>query len=172
MRQRLGLADALLRTPRIVILDEPTSGLDPQATQEFLELIHKLKKDGITVILSSHMLEKVQVICDRVALFNAGRVALCGSVTELGRQVLGGGHRILVEARGSNIERALAAIPGVIRVRREADDRYVLESESDIRSTVAATISGAGGALLSLGIRQASLEAVYTRYFEEVAHAA
>jgi ABC-2 type transport system ATP-binding protein len=172
MRQRLGLADALLKTPKIVILDEPTSGLDPQATQEFLELIHNLKKDGITVILSSHMLEKVQVICDRVALFNAGRVALCGSVTELGRQVLGGGHRILVEARGTNIERALASIPGVIRVQSEADDRFVLESESDIRPAVAATVSGAGGALLSLGIRQASLESVYTRYFEEVAHAA
>jgi ABC-2 type transport system ATP-binding protein len=172
MRQRLGLADALLKTPKIVILDEPTSGLDPQATQEFLELIQNLKKDGITVILSSHMLEKVQVICDRVALFNAGRVALCGTVPELGRQVLGGGHRILVEARGSNLDRALASIPGVIRVQREAEDRFVLECESDIRPAVATTVSSAGGELLSLGIRQASLESVYTRYFEEVAHAA
>jgi ABC-2 type transport system ATP-binding protein len=172
MRQRLGLADALLKTPKIVILDEPTSGLDPQATQEFLELIRDLKKDGITTILSSHMLEKVQAICDRVALFNVGRIALCGTVTELGRQVLGGGHRILVEARGRDIERALAAIPGIIRVRREGDESYVLESESDIRPLVAATVSGAGGALLSLGIRQPSLESVYTRYFKEAAHAA
>jgi ABC-2 type transport system ATP-binding protein len=172
MRQRLGLADALLRAPRIVILDEPTSGLDPQATQEFLDLIRKLKKDGITIILSSHMLEKVQAICDRVALFNAGRVALCGTVTDLGRQVLGGGHRILVEARGGNVERALAAIPGIIRVRRDGDERYVLEAESDIRPLVASTLSGAGCALLSLGIRQASLETVYTRYFKEAAHAA
>jgi ABC-2 type transport system ATP-binding protein len=172
MRQRLGLADALLKTPRVVILDEPTTGLDPQATQEFLEMIRDLKRDGITIILSSHMLEKVQVICDRVALFNAGRVALCGTVPELGRQVLGGGHRILVEARGRDIERSLAAIPGIIRVRREAEDRYVLEAESDIRPAVAVSITRAGGALLSLGIRQASLESVYTRYFEEVAHAA
>jgi ABC-2 type transport system ATP-binding protein len=172
MRQRLGLADALLKTPKVIILDEPTTGLDPHATQEFLELIRDLKRDGITIILSSHMLEKVQVICDRVALFNAGRVALCGTVPELGRQVLGGGHRILVEARGSDIERSLAAIPGIIRVRREAEDRYVLEAESDIRPAVAVSIARAGGALLSLGIRQASLESVYTRYFEEVAHAA
>jgi ABC-2 type transport system ATP-binding protein len=172
MRQRLGLADALLKTPKVIILDEPTTGLDPHATQEFLELIRDLKRDGITIILSSHMLEKVQVICDRVALFNAGRVALCGTVPELGRQVLGGGHRILVEARGSDIERSLAAIPGIIRVRREAEDRYVLEAESDIRPAVAVSITRAGGALLSLGIRQASLESVYTRYFEEVAHAA
>ncbi len=172
MRQRLGLADALLKTPKIVVLDEPTSGLDPQATQEFLELVQNLKKDGITVILSSHMLEKVQVICDRVALFNAGRVALCGTVPELGRQVLGGGHRILVEARGSNLDRALASIPGVIRVQREAEDRFVLECESDIRPAVATTVSSAGGELLSLGIRQASLESVYTRYFEEAANAA
>jgi ABC-2 type transport system ATP-binding protein len=172
MRQRLGLADALLKSPKVVILDEPTSGLDPHATQEFLELIRALKHDGITVILSSHMLEKVQVICDRVALFNAGRMALCGSVTDLGRQVLGGGPHILVEARGPGIERALAAVPGIIRVRREADEHYVLESDSDIRPAVAATISGAGGQLLSLGIRQASLDSVYTRYFEEASHAA
>lgn len=172
MRQRLGLADALLKSPKIVILDEPTSGLDPQGTQEFLELIRALKHEGITTILSSHMLEKVQAICDRVALFNAGRIALCGSVTGLGRQVLGGGHRILVEARGDGIERALAAIPGIVRVRREADQSYVLEAESDIRPIVAGTVLGAGGELLSLGIRQASLESVYTRYFEEMAHAA
>jgi ABC-2 type transport system ATP-binding protein len=172
MRQRLGLADALLKSPKIVILDEPTSGLDPQATQEFLELIRDLKREGITILLSSHMLEKVQAVCDRVALFNAGRIALCGSVTDLGHQVLGGGHRILVEARGTGIERTLAAIPGIIRVRRETDDRYVLDAESDVRPLVATTIAGAGGALFSLGIRQASLESVYTRYFEEVAHAA
>jgi len=172
MKQRLGLADALLRSPRIVILDEPTSGLDPQATQDFLELIRALKQEGITIILSSHMLEKVQAICDRVALFNAGRIALCGTVTDLGRQVLGGGHRILVEARGPRVEQALAAIPGIIRVRREGEHGYVLEAESDIRPIVAATVSGANGELLSLGIRQASLESVYTRYFEEVGHAA
>ena len=172
MRQRLGLADALLRAPQIVILDEPTSGLDPQATQEFLELIRDLKQDGITVILSSHMLEKVQVICDRVALFNAGRIALCGTVTELGRMVLGGGYHILVEARGHGLDRALAAIPGIIRVRREGDGRYVAESEFDLRGAVAATITGAGGELLGLGIRQASLESVYTRYFEEADNAA
>jgi ABC-2 type transport system ATP-binding protein len=172
MRQRLGLADALLRSPKIVILDEPTSGLDPQATQELLELIRDLKQDGITILLSSHLLERVQAICDRVALFNAGRIALCGTVTELGRQVLGGGHHILVETRGRGIERALAGVPGIIRVRREGEDRYVLESESDVRPAVAATIAGAGGELLSLGIRQASLESVYTRYFEEASHAA
>ena len=172
MRQRLGLADALLRSPRIVILDEPTSGLDPQATQDFLELIRALKQEGITIILSSHMLEKVQAICDRVALFSDGRIALCGTVTDLGRQVLGGGHQILVEARGGRIEQTLAAIPGIIRVRREGDRGYVLEAESDIRPVVAATVAQAGGELLSLGIRQASLESVYTRYFEEAAHAA
>lgn len=173
MRQRLGLADALLKSPKLVILDEPTSGLDPQATQEFLDLIHDLKEDGITVMLSSHMLERVQVICDRVALFNGGRMALCGTVTELGRQVLGGGHHILVEARGRGIAQTLAAIPGIIRVRPDdRPDRYVLESEADVRANVANVIAGAGGELLSLGIRQASLESVYTRYFEEASHAA
>lgn len=171
MRQRLGLADALLKRPKIVILDEPTSGLDPQATQEFLALIGDLKRDGITVLLSSHLLERVQAVCDRVALFHGGRMALCGTVTELAAKVLGGRHRILVEARG-DVENALADVPGVVRVLRETPDHFVLETEADVRPAVAARITQAGAQLMSLGIRQPSLESVYTRYFEQVDHAA
>ena len=89
MRQRLGLAEIIVKQAEIAILDEPTSGLDPQATLEFLGLIEELKAEGVTVLLSSHMLDQVQRVCDRVALFQAGRIVLMGTVTELARQVLG-----------------------------------------------------------------------------------
>jgi ABC-2 type transport system ATP-binding protein len=73
-----------------VLLDEPTAGLDPQATIELLETIRNLKDRNVSVLLSSHMLERVQSVCDRVALFNKGSIVLIGTVPELGRRVLGG----------------------------------------------------------------------------------
>src|SRR6266446_5805941 len=76
MRQRLGVAEILMKEAQIAILDEPTSGLDPQATVELLEIIRDLKKRGVSVLLSSHLLERVQSVCDRVALFNQGKIAL------------------------------------------------------------------------------------------------
>src|SRR5436853_420746 len=99
MRQRLGLAEVLMKHPSVAILDEPTTALDPHSTQEFLAMIRGLKADGTAVLLSSHHLDQVQSVCDRVALFNRGRVALSGTVTELAGRVLGGGHVIDVEAR-------------------------------------------------------------------------
>ena len=100
MRQRLGFAEILMKEVSIAILDEPTSGLDPHATAELLDMIRSLKRDGVAVLVSSHLLERVQSICDRVALFNAGRIALLGTVPELARQVLGGGYTVEVEADG------------------------------------------------------------------------
>ena len=113
MRQRLGLAEVLMKRPSVAILDEPTTALDPHSTQEFLDMIRGLKADGTAVLLSSHHLDQVQSVCDRVALFNRGRIALSGSVTELAQQVLGGGHVIDVEARGEAVRNQLAAVPGV-----------------------------------------------------------
>src|SRR5262249_44107014 len=116
MRQRLGLAEILMKNAQIAILDEPTSGLDPQATVELLDIIPGLKQQGVTVVLSSHLLERVQSVCDRVALFNEGNIALIGTVSELGRQVLGGGYYVEVEAQGQGLADLLKSIPGVLSV--------------------------------------------------------
>ena len=172
MRQRLGLADALLKNPRIVILDEPTSGMDPHATNEFLALLRDLKADGISCLLSSHLLERVQEICDRVALFHRGRIVLRGTVEELAKQVLGSGHRIEVVARGKGLRDLFAHVPGVIRVRDEGGDRFTLEAESDVRPAVAARVAASDCQLFNLATRQASLDTVYRAYFEEDRHAA
>jgi ABC-2 type transport system ATP-binding protein len=116
MRQRLGLAEILMKEAQIAILDEPTSGLDPQATADLLNIIRDLKNHGVSVLLSSHLLERVQSVCDRVALFSQGNIVLIGTVPELGRQVLGGGFRVEVEAQGQGLAERIAAIPGVQRV--------------------------------------------------------
>jgi ABC-2 type transport system ATP-binding protein len=172
MRRRLGLADVLVKEPQVAILDEPTSGLDPQAAYEFLDLIRDLKARGITVLLSSHLLERVQAVCDRVALFHRGRIAIEGAVAELGQRVLGGGYRIHVEAQGPDLRRMLEAIPGVTGVVAGEGGRFTLEAESDLRAQVATHVVKAGAKLVSLSSGEASLAEVYTRYFEEAHHAA
>ena len=166
MRQRLGLAEIIMKRPRIAILDEPTATLDPHSTQEFLGLIRELKADGTTVLLSSHHLDQVQSVCDRVALFNRGRIALSGSVTELARRVLGGGHVIDVEARGAGLADRLARLPGVVRVQIVAADRYRLDCEEDLRAEIARNLAPSC-ALLGIRFAAPSLNEVYARFFDE-----
>src|SRR5436189_2577758 len=137
MRQRLGLAEVLMKRPSIAILDEPTATLDPHSTQEFLGMIRGLRADGTAVLLSSHHLDQVQSVCDRVALFNQGRVVLNGTVTELAGRVLGGGHVIDIEAGGPNIPALLTSLPGVVRVQPLGADRFRIDCQRDLRAEIA-----------------------------------
>ena len=166
MRQRLSLAEILMKEAQIAILDEPTSGLDPQATVELLNIIRDLKHRGVSVLLSSHLLERVQSVCDRVALFNQGNIALIGTVPELGREVLGGGFRVEVEAEGQGLAERLAAVPGVQNVEPAGANRWRLTSDHDVRPEAATAAVAAGGRLLHLSVEEPSLEAIYTRYFQ------
>ena len=168
MKQRLGLAEILMKDAAIAILDEPTSGLDPQATAELLEMIRSLKRDGVAVLISSHLLERVQSVCDRVALFSAGRIALIGSVPELASQVLGGGYHVEVEADGVGLAERLAAVPGVRAVEPVGAGRFRLLSQGDVRPQAAAAVVQAGGALRRLSVEEPSLDAIYNRYFQNV----
>lgn len=172
MRQRLGLAEVLMKRPDVAILDEPTSGLDPEVTLSLLDLIRDLKRDGMTILLSSHLLQQVQDICDRVGLFHRGRLALEGTVEDLARRVLGSVYRIAVQAEGGNVEAALRALPGVTEVTRSGGADFALKSTADIRPQIAQTVAAAGGRLLGFSLIQPSLDEVYTTYFREAAHAA
>jgi len=169
MRQRLGLAEILMKDVSIAILDEPTSGLDPHATAELLETIRSLKHDGVAVLLSSHLLERVQSVCDRVALFNAGRIALLGTVPELAHQVLGGGYNVEVEADGEGLALRFSELPGVKAVDQASPTRYRLLADRDVRSQAAAVVVNAGGALRRLSVEEPSLDAIYNGYFEKQA---
>jgi ABC-2 type transport system ATP-binding protein len=172
MRQRLGLAEVLMKRPSIAILDEPTATLDPHSTQEFLGMIRGLKADGTAVLLSSHHLDQVQSVCDRVALFNRGRIALSGSVTELAQRVLGGGYVIDVEARGGDaVRNQLATVPGVVRVQALGPDLYRVDCERDLRAEIARQLAPSSD-LLGIRFAEPSLNEVYTRYFDEVRDAA
>ncbi|MFO1083755.1 MAG: ABC transporter ATP-binding protein [Reyranellaceae bacterium] len=172
MRQRLGIAEIVMKKAEVAILDEPTSGLDPHATFELLEMIRSLKAAGVAVLLSSHLLDRVQSVCDRVALFNRGRIALIGTVVELANQVLGAGHPILVEASGTDMAAALGGVEGVQKVTQERASTWRVIADRDVRAAVARKIVTAGGSLLRLDDLQPSLEEVYTSYFEQARNAA
>ena len=103
MRQRLGIAAALLRRPRLLMLDEPATGLDPAGMRDMRALIRRLADEGITVLLSSHQLPEVQELCDRVAIVDSGRVVYEGALADLRRQG-GAGYRL----RTTDDPRALA----------------------------------------------------------------
>jgi ABC-2 type transport system ATP-binding protein len=171
MRQRLAIAEILMKGASIAILDEPTGGLDPQSTREFLDLIRSLKHEGMTILLSSHLLELVQSVCDRVALFNRGRIGLEGRVEDLMRDVLGGSHVVRVEAQGVGLKRAIEAAPRVAHVV-ETPGGFTVEASEDVRAAVARAIVEAGGALTRLDAGHATLDDVYRRYFEGARDAA
>lgn len=172
MRQRLGVADVLIKKPQLIIMDEPTQGLDPESARDFLKLIRELADTGITILLSSHLLHQVQEVCDRVGLFHRGRMVLVGTVQELAQQVLGGGYVIRLRANGAgkNFLNDLQRLSGVSEARFEAPDLYTLIASQDLRAEAARAVIQAGGELTSLDIEKPSLEDIYTTYFEEVNH--
>jgi ABC-2 type transport system ATP-binding protein len=174
MRQRLGLAELMMKRAEIAILDEPTSGLDPQSTHEFLDMIRDLKRDGVTVLITSHLLDQVQRLCDRVALFQGGRILMMGTVPELARQVVGAGFVVEVEAvvaAGKNLPALLGAIPGVTTVERTSERNYRLTADHDVRADAARVVVAADGALTRLSVDDPSLDTIYTRFFEKQATA-
>jgi ABC-2 type transport system ATP-binding protein len=167
MRQRLGIADLLVKACEVAILDEPTSGLDPQSTQELLDLIVKLAGEGMTIVLSSHLLSMVQSICSRVALFRKGKVGLIGKVSDLASQVLGGAYVIEIDAENCDVATVGGTIDGVSNVTAIGSDRHRIDAARDVRDELAAKIVQSGGRLKSMSMDRSSLDEVYVRYFEE-----
>ncbi len=174
MRQRLGVAELLIKEPEIIIMDEPTLGLDPEAAQSFLKMIRALKHDGITILLSSHLLHQVQAVCDRVGLFSHGRMVISGAVADLAQRILGGGYRIVVEASGNPdaIKAALRALPGVQKLDVVERDRFVIVGDHDLRADAATAVVAAGGRLVGLDIEAPSLDEIYSAYFKEASNGA
>ena len=128
MRQRLGVARCLLNDPQLLILDEPMNGLDPAGMLEFRGLIRELVAEGRSVLLSSHLLDEVERICDLAAIVNDGRIVARGSIAEL----LGGGRRLLEIGCDPNADARvlLARLPEVASVE-ERDGRLVVALTPD-----------------------------------------
>ncbi len=112
MLQRLGLAQAMLHEPRLLILDEPTDGLDPGARAEMRQIIKRLKATGVTIFLNSHLLQEVELVCDRVAILNEGQLRYCGNVSDIGD---------FIKSRPSETDDALDGLLIVLEVTGDPD---------------------------------------------------
>ncbi|MBD1546805.1 ABC transporter ATP-binding protein [Roseibium aggregatum] len=167
MRKRLGIAELLMRKCRIAILDEPTSGLDPQSTRELLDLIRSLSRDGMTILLSSHILDAVQSVCHRIALFNKGRIGFLGTMEELAAKLGGGAFIVDVEADGIDLSKAVKSAKGVKSVTPDGDGQWHIETERDIRPELGRLIVQAGGDLRNMDLRRTRLDEAYDRFFKE-----
>lgn len=173
MRQRLGIADALVKEPEVAILDEPTVGIDPEGVTDILDLIRSLARDrGATVLLSSHLLHQVQSVCDRVGIFIGGRLVAEGPVRELAERFQAGPVTIevgVVDGESPDLGERLRALPGVREVVRDEREpgRWRLVAERDLRPAVAEALVRAGVPLRYLHRREEELDELYRRYYRE-----
>lgn len=172
MKRRLGLAEVLVKQPKIAILDEPTQGLDPQSTQEFLQTIRNLKEEkGMTFLVSSHQLDEVQSICDRVGLFSKGKLIGYGTLSELSERYFGPDKLVEVQVDGSkDLGPVFSAMEGVLKVTRRDRSTWMLQCAADLRSKVSQAVFGNGENLVSLSLLSHSLGDIYQHAFEEVSH--
>ncbi|HZG87632.1 ABC transporter ATP-binding protein [Paenibacillus sp.] len=169
MRQRLGLADVLMKEPEVMILDEPTLGLDPEGMRQLLDLILTLSRERqMTVLLSSHHLHQVQSICDRVGLFVKGKLVGLGGIAELSRSLFGE-ELIRIEAQADPVDDELLAdiraVEGVTRAEVE-NGTILVDAERDATADIARVVVGRGAALRELKRKHFGLDEIYHRYFE------
>ncbi len=171
MKQRLAIADILIKTPKVAFLDEPTSGIDPEGVKDMLDLIARITREQkMTVILSSHQLHQVQQICNRVGILSKGQMVVEGPLDQLGREAFGGG-RFRVEIQLAETTSALVdcikRIDGVVSVERSGD-LLLISCLEDLRPQIARAIVGNGGLLIQMKIQSYALEDIYMKYFTEV----
>jgi ABC-2 type transport system ATP-binding protein len=166
MRQRLGIAAALLRRPRLLMLDEPATGLDPAGMRDMRTLIRGLADEGITVLLSSHQLPEVQELCDRVAIVDSGRVVYEGALADLRRHG-GAGYRLRTtdDTRALAMVRAQPGIEHVIGTPPTAQGLGFQAEERDL-GALSLALAQAGIGILALTPELATLEDLFFRLTE------
>jgi ABC-2 type transport system ATP-binding protein len=164
MRQRLGIAASLLRRPRLLLLDEPTTGLDPAGMRDMRDLVRRLAGEGITVLLSSHLLTEVEELCNRVAIIRKGRIVYEGSLADLMGTALGG-YRL----RTNDLERAravCAAHCGIADVRVNGADVH-FGADEDAVAALSLSLAQAGVGITALVPETATLEELFLHLTED-----
>lgn len=170
MRQRLGLADVLMKNPSVIILDEPTLGIDPEGVRDFLALIRELnEEEQLTVLLSSHHLHQVQQICDRVGIFVKGELLAHGNMESLAKQLFLTSP-FVIEVNANPIGEALIekinGLKEVEKVESEADGRLAIYCKEDISPKISQLIVESGASLYGIQKKNFGLDEIYHRYFQ------
>jgi ABC-2 type transport system ATP-binding protein len=169
MRQRLGLADVLVKGPSIIILDEPTTAIDPAGVEEVLALVRSLADEGAAILLASHLLHQVQQVCDRVGIFVAGKLVASGTTDKLAAQAGTGPIEIEVIAAPpiEDVRSAIQKVQGVTAIGTDMHDKnmLVVTANRDVRAEVARALVEAGHPPYHLRRRGDELDEIYRRYF-------
>lgn len=164
MKQRLAIADALIKEPKVLILDEPTAGIDPKGSEEILSLLETLSKnEGITILMSSHLLHYVERYGDRIAIMSRGEIVAMGEPSSLikGESVI----ELNLKEIDNLLISELGGIKGVKEVRREGNKIIVIAGK-DIRKEIFEVISRRGDKVSGVSFAP-SLEKIYAKYFKE-----
>ena len=179
MRQRLGLADVLIKNPNVIVLDEPTLGLDPDGVKKFLELIVRLSKEkGITVLFSSHHLHQIQQVCDRIGIFVQGRLLAQGEINSLAEQLFSKSTYTLkgelvpftddseeIALPLKNLIKKIKKIKGVAKVVLK-ENVFQIESKFDVSAELSRLIVNMGFGLGHLSKKEYGLDDIYHQYFQ------
>ncbi len=170
MRQRLGIADVLIKDPQIIIMDEPTLGIDPEGMRELLALIRQLSvEDGRTILISSHQLHQIQQVCDRVGIFVEGKLIVSGTLSELEEQIRKDGNfslELSVHPCDDKLLGMLYEQEGVEDIHKEGDT-FLISSKRDLRTELTEFLGENHYTIYHLHQRGGDLDEIYSRYFEK-----
>ncbi len=162
-KQRVGLAQALIGNPEVIILDEPTVGLDPNQIVEIRNMIKELKKEH-TIILSTHILQEVSAVCDRVVIINGGKIAAIDTPANLSRMIQG---RVIIELKAENaleeLTEPITAIEGVTSVTYKGAGAYHIEADSDVSREVSMLCAERGCLVTEIKTEEMPLEEIFAR---------
>jgi Cu-processing system ATP-binding protein len=163
MCQRLGLAQAILGTPRLLFLDEPTTGLDPLVRRDFYQIISELRSCGTTVVISSHALDEIEAQADRIAIIKHGKLVACDSLSDLGRQ-LGLPVRTRLAVASGNAARVARQLATHTRIDRVNDHSVDLLCPEEEKMSVLRHIADLGDTVLDVSITAPRLDEIYLYY--------
>jgi len=169
MKQRLGIADVLIKKPKVAFLDEPTAGLDPEGIDQVLDLIANLPQVGTTVVLSSHRLYEVQRVCHSIGILAKGKMVIEGSLEHLGREAFAGGrYRIEVETTepSPQLVDIVKGVTGVTSVETKGN-LLVISTDSDLRAEISKAVVQSNFPLIQMKVQEFSLDDIYMKYFHE-----
>jgi ABC-2 type transport system ATP-binding protein len=166
MRQRLGIAAALLRDPRLLLLDEPTTGLDPAGMRDMRQLVRRLAADGITVMLSSHLMTEVEELCDRLAIVRSGRVIYEGGLAELLRST---GQRYRLRTTDDRRAAEVLADQGGVGEVEQGEDGLSFAADERVVAELSIALVESGVGLTALVPAAASLEDLFFQLTEDAA---
>jgi ABC-2 type transport system ATP-binding protein len=169
MKQRLAIAELIVKGPKVAFMDEPTSGIDPEGIAQMLDLISTIAKEhNMTIVISSHQLNQVEHICSRVGIMSKGKLVIEGSVNQLGQKA--GGGKINIELQLAEITpeilEGIRSVVGVQKVDRQ-DDRLIISCVEDLRRQISRVIQEKNGLVVQMKLQSYALEDIYLKYFRE-----